>query len=285
MARLGLNNPADEIIFIRRVLSVLQRCLLSETPVEVSEKIHDVFRELFGKIDPYEEVKEMSNKKALELYPHLKKVLLSSEDRLLTGIQISIVGNIIDYGAKNSLDIQSQIDSLFAGNLDFRQSSYFHYENFKRDLSEAKNILYVLDNAGEIVFDLLFIEHCLKDKRVSAVVRSRPVLNDATMKDVRTCRLDKVMKVFPSGSCAPGTMLKQCTDEFRKHYAKADLIISKGQGNFESLEDKSKNIYYLLKVKCPLIAKSIGAELGSQVLMSNQFKESHHESLCSSNNG
>jgi len=129
----------------------------------------------------------------------------------------------------------------------------------------AKSILYLADNAGEIVFDRLLIEQ-LPRERVTVAVRGAPILNDVTWVDATTVGVDTLVKVIDNGSDAPGTVLADCSDAFQKQFAEADLIISKGQGNFETLSDSPENIFFLFKAKCPVVADQVGCPVGTQVL-------------------
>jgi hypothetical protein len=239
---------------------------LGSSPPEMSRHIHQAMEKYFGPIDLFKEIKKKSNLRALELYPRLKEKVNQSSDRLLTAIEIAIAGNVIDYAAKNTLNIEEEIQKLFEKEFSAEPKSEFEYENFKKDLGAAKIILYLADNAGEIVFDRVFIEEFCDNKKVIFAVRDKPVINDALMEDAVFCGLDKIAQVISSGVDAPGTVLKYCSDEFRKIFRQADLIISKGQGNYEALSEAQGKIYFLFKVKCPVIARHSGAALGDIVL-------------------
>jgi uncharacterized protein with ATP-grasp and redox domains len=136
---------------------------------------------------------------------------------------------------------------------------------YRRAAAEADRILYLADNAGEIVFDRLLIE-ALGSRRITLSVRGSPVLNDATIEDAKTAGLYDMVDVIENGSDAPGTILEECNDELRKCYQKADLIIAKGQGNFETLSRETRNIYFLFKVKCAVIASHVHEKIGTHVL-------------------
>ena len=138
-------------------------------------------------------------------------------------------------------------------------------EGFKEAISQAEEILYLADNAGEIVFDRLLIEQLPMD-RVTVVVKGEPVINDATLQDAVVAGLDKIVEVTDNGSDAPGTILESCSQSFINHFDKADLVIAKGQGNYETLSDVDKNIFFILKAKCPVISRNIGCEVGEMIL-------------------
>ena len=265
---------ADEITqkkIIDKISQLIPNFSLETAPPEMGREIYNLVGKISGVKDPFKEIKENSNKFALKLYPKLKQEINNSEDRLLTAIKLSIIGNIIDYGAKNSLNVVEEIDHLFQGNFminNENSSTTFKYNQFKESLNKVNTIIYLADNAGEVVFDRLLIEELVEElgKQVIYVVRGKPIINDALIEDAIFCGINKVAKVISSGSDAPGTILKHCSPEFIELFQKAELIISKGQGNYESLSEEDKSIFFLFKAKCPVIAKDIGCEVGDMVL-------------------
>ena len=146
-----------------------------------------------------------------------------------------------------------------------------HYRQFKESVGQSSLILYIADNAGEIVFDRILIEQLLQIKKMKIVfaVREKPIINDATLDDAFQVGLNEVATIISNGSDAPATILSQCSSKMRDYYQAADLIISKGQGNYESLSDRSENIFFLFKVKCPVIARDSGYEIDRPVLISS----------------
>ena len=245
---------------------------LDASPPKMGREIYRIVKGITGKNDPFKKIKQKSNKLALDIYPKLKEEIRSSDDSLLTAIELAIAGNVIDYGVKNSLDIDKEIEKILAR--DFagsgNGSNYnFDYQEFKDALNNAGSILYLGDNTGEIVFDKLLIEELNKissDIKIVYVVRDKPVINDALMEDAISCGLDKIVDVISSGCDAPGTILDLCSKEFLKLYKNAELVISKGQGNFETLADENRPIFFLFKVKCSVIADHTGFNLGDIVL-------------------
>ncbi len=253
--------------FINEVAALIPRFSLDSTPPEMAQRIYQVITAKYGRMDPYREIKQRSNRLALELYPEMEKIVSKSEDRLLTAVEIAIAGNIIDYGVKNNLDIEQEIAQLLKEGFVRADRRIFDYGHFTNDLKSAGSILYIGDNAGEIVFDKLLVQELLnRDKTVVFGVRGQPIINDAVMEDARACGLDQLIPVVSSGLDAPGTILNSCSREFRDIFARSDLIISKGQGNFETLSDEPANIYFLFKAKCPVVADKVGAHLGDIVL-------------------
>ncbi len=245
---------------------------LETAPPEMGRAIYSLVGKISGVKDPFKEIKENSNKFALKLYPKLKQEINISEDRLLAAVKLSIIGNIIDYGVKNSLNVVEEIDHLFQGSFiinNENSSTTFKYNQFKESLNKVNTIIYLADNAGEVVFDRLLIEELVKElgKQVIYVVRGKPIINDALIEDAIFCGINKVAKITSSGSDSPGTILKYCSPEFMELYQDAGLIISKGQGNYESLSEEDKSIFFLFKAKCPVIAEDVGCKVGDMVLV------------------
>ncbi len=266
---------ADELIqkkIIDELSQLIPNFSLETAPPEMGREIYSLVGKISGVKDPFKEIKENSNKFALKLYPELKKEIENSEDRLLAAAKLSIIGNIIDYGAKNSLNVAEEIDYLFKGNFiinNKNNSTTFKYNQFKEALNKVDTIIYLADNAGEVVFDRLLIEELVKElgKEVIYVVKGKPIINDALIEDAIFCGVNKVTKITSSGSDAPGTILKYCSPEFMKLYQDAELIISKGQGNYEALSEEDKSIFFLLRAKCPVIAEDVGCRVGDMVLV------------------
>ncbi|MFH0753575.1 MAG: ARMT1-like domain-containing protein [Candidatus Omnitrophota bacterium] len=184
----------------------------------------------------------------------------------MKAVELAIAGNVIDYAAKNNLNVEKEIQEILAGSFSPEQKRVFEYELFRKELAEAKTILYLADNAGEIVFDRVLIEEICAVREVTVAVRYKPILNDAVMEDAVFCGIDKIAHVISSGVDSPGTVLDYCSDEFLKIFKRADMVISKGQGNYEALSEAHRKIYFLFKVKCPVIANHSGARMGDIVL-------------------
>jgi hypothetical protein len=266
---------ADEIKqkqIVDKISQLIPDFSLEASPPEMGRTIYTLVRKITGVKDPFKEIKENSNKLTLSFYPKLKQKIESSEDRLLTTLKLSIAGNIIDYGVKNSINVEEEINKIF--NEGFKSDNdnnktVFRYQEFKEILSKVKHIIYLADNAGEVVFDRLLIEELTEKlgKKVIYVVRDKPIINDALMEDALFCGINKVAKVISSGSDAPGTLLKYCSPEFIRIYQKAELIISKGQGNYEALSEEDKLIFFLFKAKCPVIAEDVGCNIRDMVLV------------------
>jgi len=236
---------------------------LSSSPPEMGRIVYKLVREITGEEDPFKRIKDEYNKIALNLYPDLKEKVAHSKDRLLAAIRLALVGNVIDFGVDKPFDLEREIEDAFR-----RDFAVFNYQEFKELLENTKQILYLADNAGEVVFDRVLIEEL--NREVIYVVRDKPVINDALIEDAKFCGIDKIARVISNGSDAPGTILSLCSKEFLSLYETAELIISKGQGNFEGLAGEDKTpIFFLFKVKCPVIGNDIGCQIGDIILKYN----------------
>jgi len=263
--RCGRWVTQDETILkqlIDEVGMMLKDIPLTNTPPETGEIIFKKVREISGENDPLAEVKNRSTQEVLEIYPQLKQMVTSSADPLMTAIRLAIAGNVIDFGISDEYDIGKEIQETVG-----KEFEICDIETFRSALTRAQNILYIGDNAGESVFDRLLIETI--NKPTVFVVRDEPVLNDVTYDDAVAAGLDHVAQIFSSGSTAPGTILKSCSSEFRELFNDAELVIAKGQGNYEGLSEEARPVFFLLKAKCPVIAQDIGVSTSAIVLKRN----------------
>jgi uncharacterized protein with ATP-grasp and redox domains len=258
-ARLVTSDEKIILQILKDVSVYLSQASFAVTPSEIGLGVYRIISRRTGVEDPYKEVKERCVQQALSLYPELKKLIESSEDRLMTAVRLSIAGNVIDFGTGSSFDLKQELETIFSQ--DFAVN---HYGEFRRTLKKAQHIIYIADNAGETVFDRLLIEEI--NKPVIYVVREKPIINDATREDARLSGLGNVSEIMSSGCDAPGNILKFCSDGFLKAYDSADLVISKGQGNYEALSDEERPIFFLLKAKCQVVARDLGVEEGSIIL-------------------
>ncbi len=230
------------------------------TPPEIGREVYRLIAEKTGVSDPYREIKKKCTRQVLTLYPQLKKRITASEDRLLTAARLAIAGNVIDFGANAQFDLVKDLEILLSQEL-----AIDHYPDFRQSLEKSRQILYLADNAGETVLDRILIEEI--GRSVIYAVREKPIINDAVLQDALDAGLDQVTEIVSSGTDAPGTILSLCSRDFLKIYDSADLIISKGQGNYEGLSDETRPIFFLLKAKCEVIARDIGVDPGGLILM------------------
>ena len=249
-------------LVLRDVLRAASDMDFHQSPPVMAQRFHRRIREITGQSDPYRVVKDRFNRFTLDHYPNLQRWVERSVSPMETAVRLAIAGNVIDFGVHSSLtegQVQDAVRHALSTLLDGDVKS------FADAVRGADVILYLADNAAEIVFDRVLIEQLPRGK-VTLVVRGAPVSNDATMIDAEDTGLTELLEVIDNGSDAPGTILDDCSQAFRKRFDSADLIVAKGQGNYESLNEVAKDIYFLLKAKCPVIARHLGCEVGSLVL-------------------
>ena len=268
-ARLVTGDRELQEKILRKVLAYISKMDLLQPPPFMARKIHKIIRKETGVKEPYAKIKKQSNRFALSLYPELKEMVRSSKNPFETAVRLAIAGNIIDFGvhsAKTELDEKQVHDSI----TDALKSDVDEkvIQKLFNEIQRANSILYVADNAGEIVFDRVLLEEMPLDK-ITVAVKGYPIINDATLSDAKEAGLMNIVKVIENGSDAPGTILDLCSKKFRRVFNTAGLVISKGQGNYETLSSSSKNIFFLFKAKCPVIANHLKVEIGSMVIRKN----------------
>ncbi len=247
---------------VREVLRIASEMDLRSSPPAMAAQIHRLIRRLTNNPDPYRQLKDRSNALGMRLYPRLKEQLGEVPDPLELAVRLSIAGNIIDAGLYGELDERRVLDTLSeAENAPLHGS----VENLRTASRKVKDILFLADNAGEIAFDRLLIEQ-LGTEKITLAVRAHPTINDATRIDADAVGLTSLVEVIDNGSDVPGTILSECSPGFRDRFARADLIIAKGQGNYETLSDVDRPALFLFKAKCPVIVRYLSAPIGSLML-------------------
>lgn len=257
------DDPALCERLVREVAGWIHTADLSQPPPVLAQQVHRFLRGITQIADPYAEAKANDNRLALSLMPELRARLAKAQDPLLLAVRLAIAGNLIDRGPKSALGEEEIVRSVRA----VEETPFFgDLETFRREVAEARDILYLADNAGEIVLDRLLIE-ALGPARITVAVRGAPIINDALMADACAAGLPEIVRVVTNGSDAPGTVLAECEEAFQKRFAQADVVISKGQGNFETLSSAPRDIWFLFKVKCSVIANLVALPLGTQALL------------------
>lgn len=237
---------------------------------DFARDLHRILRGYTNNHDPYKEEKRQNNIQALEMVPEIQKIIDHSSDPFVTALRLAIAGNIIDFAANQTFDLEETINKSLT-----TPFAIDHSEQLRSAVKQAESILYAGDNAGEIVFDKLFIK-TMGHKKVTFAVRGMPVLNDATIEDADFTDIHEVAKVISNGYDAPSTIVDKSSDEFRNHFHKASLIISKGQGNLEGLLPlNDKRIFFLLMVKCDVMAEFLNVIKGSFVVFNSSILNSN----------
>ena len=248
---------------VRYVLRMTAEMDLSLSPPVMGQAIHRKLREMTGVDDPYLTVKNEYNRLALGMLPELTAQVRQAANPLLAAARLAITANMIDLGVAGSISEREVSDAITRS---LSEPIVGNWAAFEEAVSSSKRILFLADNAGEIVFDQLLIRE-LGLERVVVAVRGRAVLNDATRDDAMSTGLHELVEIVDNGSDAPGTVLSDCSQAFRKRFAEAELIIAKGQGNFETLSEVDANIFFLLKVKCPVIVSHVGLATSTHALI------------------
>lgn len=266
-ARLATDDEQIHEDLLRQALVLTSTMDMSLPPPVMGQTIHRLIRETIGSDDPYKTVKERFNALAREVYPDLEQRVRQADSPLETAVRISVAGNIIDFGARTAVkrsDVMTTIETSFSAPL------FGDFNRFEKSVADAENILYLCDNTGEIVFDRLLVEQ-LDPRRVTVAVRGAPVINDATLADAQYAGLTDIARVIDNGADLPGTVLEKSSPEFVRQFETADLIVAKGQGNYETLSGAhpDKQIFFLFQTKCDVAARDVGCDKGRFVVMPN----------------
>ena len=250
---------------LREVENHLSVASWDQTPADLSNIAYrTIEKHLPG--DPYAAIKKLQNETALSYLPKLQAIAQSEADPLAACVRIAATGNVIDLGIGVEFDIEEEVHKVMELPLPVD-----HIPILRGLLGNARRVLYIGDNAGEIVFDRVFVEELAKRHAVTFVVRGGPVINDATMEDARAVGMDAVAKVITTGSNKIGVPWAHTSQEFRRSYLDADVVISKGQGNFETLcSRRDRDIVFILRAKCEVIAQELGVGLLDLVVKHNR---------------
>lgn len=249
---------------LRQVLFRLANESFDKAPPAVARDIHRIVKQLSGDGDPFLEIKRYSNSLGRRLMPALRKLVSSSGDRFETAVRLAICGNVIDCAQGDTVG-EERIKEAVLHCLD-QPVNKNTIDELRSEVRSASSILYLADNAGEVFFDRLLIEE-LVGCPITFVVRGAPIINDALRGDAKRAGLDKLVTVMDNGSDAPGTILEECSEDFKRQFREADLVVAKGQGNYHTLRDQGKRMFYLLKVKCPVVADEFGCDEGDMVVV------------------
>ncbi|MBE0513696.1 ARMT1-like domain-containing protein [Sulfurimonas sp.] len=258
---------ADESLsneLISSVTKMSKSFSFDDTPPEIASYVYEKMALIARKTDLYDEVKELSTKKALSFVPLLEKELSNSKDKLLTATKIAVAGNVIDLAAEVEFDLEEELEKIFD-----TEFAHNDFALFEKKLKSAKSVLIVGDNVGEHIFDYMFIQ-TLKElypcAKYSYMVRGNPIINDVTIKEAKEAGFEKICKVVDSGVNTPGFTYNRANSYAKELFDTADLVISKGMGNYECMSPSHRrDICFLLKVKCGVVAASLKKEVGDIV--------------------
>lgn len=269
-----LLQPDANDAFIKRILDrvmdfLKREDLLAYPPPRVGQGVYRILGEELGDPDPYAHLKKVTNEKAMQYEQFARDLISKSKDRMAIALKLAIIGNSVDFAAHNSVDIDKEMRDVKKSKIAIDDSP-----SLFADLKSAGQILYIGDNSGEIVFDKLFIQEILRQflvARITFAVRGGPIINDATLEDAHAIGLDTVVPVITS-SQSPGVLLEESSAEFKSAFHEADLILVKGQGNFEALSEPNLpastkgHVYFLLLAKCGVMEKVFNTPIGSLIV-------------------
>ena len=242
-----------------------------DTPPEIASYVYEKMSLLADKSDLYDEVKELSTQKALSFVPLLTQKLKNSPDKLLTATKIAVAGNVIDLAAAVEFDLDEELAKVFY--TDFAHDDLL---KMRGELESAKTVLVIGDNVGEHIFDYMFVEtlqELYPSVAFSYMVRGNPIINDVTMKEAKEAGFHTLCNLIDSGVNTPGFTYARANEKSKKLFDSADLVISKGMGNYECMNESHRsNICFLLKVKCSVVASSLNKEIGDIICLLKEKK-------------
>ncbi len=242
--------------YMQRVLRIFADADKSSSGPVMVRQIYDIQKEMFGMENDFTDIKKYFNNLILEKEKDIRNNINKATDPLKLAVQYAMIGNYIDFGAMNTVD-EAKLNELI-DNANADEVADEPYKELVSDISTAKKIVYLPDNCGEIVFDKVFISKIKEqypDAQITVLVKGGAILNDATMEDAVQVGLDKIVTVMGNGNNIAGTCLEKLSKEAKVVIDDADVIISKGQANYETLRKCGMNVYYIFMCKCDMFAK------------------------------
>lgn len=257
----GFMPDSVQAAAMRRLLSYLSKADFNAPPPVLGQAMHRMIRDILGNPDPYRDVKDRYNQMMLNRYDEFMKLVSEAEDPFDKAMRLAIAGNAIDFGPQHLLDVNETIQRVLIADLAIDDSP-----RLRDELRDAKQVLYIGDNCGEIVFDRLFLK-TLDHPGLTFCVRGAPVINDATREDALAVGIDKYARIITTGDDAPGVVWETSSDTFKACFRDADVIIAKGQGNLEGLLGMDANLYFMLVTKCEPVARKIDVQPNQFIIM------------------
>jgi uncharacterized protein with ATP-grasp and redox domains len=265
-------SEAQQITASKKLFKMLSEVDFNKSNPEIMGESWKIIVDIYGNDNPYKEIKSFYNNLLLEVYDDIRSIIKESDNPFLTALKIAVIGNIIDFGARHTFSKEEVIKRIKNHQeMSFKKDDS---KKFEQSILNAKTILYIGDNCGEIVLDKLFIETlCFLNKEVKVYfgVRGGAILNDVTVEDFNEVKMGEVATCVSSENAVPGTILKDSSKVFNDLFYNADVVIAKGQGNFESLSEVKRNgLYLLLMSKCNYVSSIIGVDTLDFVLIENR---------------
>jgi len=244
------------------VMEYLPSINFDRTPAELSYDCLRFANKHLGVTDPFKGEKDAYNSKMLAIENDMRKDILAAADPLLAALKFALAGNMIDLGIIET----DQVETELAHDSAELELAIDDYALLRTELKGARSLLYLLDNAGEVVCDKLVVEQ-LDVPDITCAVRRSPIINDVTREDIEEVGLARLGKIVDIGADALGVPLSVCSGEFREIFDSADVVIAKGQANFETLDTAERPIFQVLRAKCDHIAGYLGVSRGAAVIV------------------
>ncbi|RLG19749.1 hypothetical protein DRN67_01905 [Candidatus Micrarchaeota archaeon] len=264
MEAAGENKERQEKV-LKKIMGELKDADLNKNPTEFARMVYDTIAEITGNSDPYKAIKKRDNENAIKLLPEMRRLIGKSNDKLLAAVKIAIAGNVMDLAVNSDYDVRKKVEEVIESK--FAVDNYYE---FREDVKRAKSIVYLADNSGEIVFDKLLVEKIreVNGCRIYFFVKNSPIVNDATETDAKFVGIDRLENVELKTAGMGFSEQSREFKEFVRFLKGKGLIISKGQGNYETLSEIDSKIYFLLIAKCKVIAEDLGIGLNHIVCKS-----------------
>ncbi len=245
------NDEEKKALYMKEVFGILSNMEKGAASPVAVERMDRLFKKYFGKLRCFDEVKRKYNEIILEKEDEIYRIVSDSSDSLLCALKYSRIGNYIDFGALSSVEDKKLTDLIYSAPDDYLDPE--EYRIFKSEIEKAEKMVLITDNCGEIVFDKILvrtIRRLFPDLKLNVLVRGAPVLNDATLEDAVFVGIDKYAPITENGSGIAGTYIPDISETAKQLLSDADLILAKGQGNFETMFGCGLNVYYAFLCKC-----------------------------------
>ncbi|OOM70596.1 ARMT1-like domain-containing protein [Clostridium sp. BL-8] len=264
----GVNNKEE---LLRKVFTYLSKMDFEATTPEIIGEVFGMIKEQMNNPDPYKETRNYYNSLFLKLLPEFEKKIDQVANSFQLAVKYAIVGNIIDFNPIHNTLLEDIFD--YFEKMERLELAIDDSRTLMEDVLNSKILLYLGDNCGEICMDKIFLKKIKKlnpNVKILFGVRGKPVVNDSIAEDAYAVGIDEYAEIIDNGDGSLGTVLNRTSREFKEIYKNADVVIAKGQANYECLSEEKKNIYFLLMTKCDVIANDIGVEKKKMICMKNK---------------
>jgi uncharacterized protein with ATP-grasp and redox domains len=266
----GLDEAAQKEA-ARRAMKVLAELDHGAPAAIIATKAIRAAEALYRGMDPFEKIRHETTLEALAMYDAIKPEVMARlsamepVERIRYCAKLSAAGNIIDFGLSSEFDLKATLQDTLAGDL-----AIDHSESLYDAIAKTDSFLLISDNAGEIVFDRFLLDEAVRlGKEVYVSVKSGPILNDAVREDAVAAGIDDPIRIVETGSSSLGVVLEECSEEFTELFWNAGVVLSKGQANYETLDVAARSVFFILRVKCPVLAGPINVPTGASILMAS----------------